>query len=512
MPTPTTIDSNDVVMSFAEELTIGVLPVTPVWYQMEPNTVGDFGGDPSLVSRKILGSTKIQKGSIVGIDPKVSLNVDHTKNNLQRLLQGFFFADIDQLFSTAPLSGTQVALTSVASADKSYNAASGLATVNTKHLLFASGFTNSANNGLKTVATVAAGKITVAEVLVNEAAPPAAAKLEVCGVQFAAGDAVLTYAAPVFTLNTTAFNLTTLGIKAGDWLYVGGDAAAMAFATAGAFYGRVASAPTATAIVFDKTRGGSAPIADAGTAKTIQVFFANDLRDQTSAASVRRTYDWERQLGNDGVGTQSEHASGCVANELGIKIAKKAKIEVDLGFVGLQHSTRTGTQGISSGTRVAALGEDALNTSSDIYSNKLAPVDAATLNPTAYFGYITEANVKLSNNAVINEAVGNVAGFDVNRGDFEWGGDLQAYFTTNAAIAAVRAKALVTWDLIVARGNWGMIIDVPALELAGGLAKAEKNKPVMLPLKKQAVQNALGYTASQQFFPYLPTIAMPVAA
>jgi hypothetical protein len=500
------IDANAATTSFAEEsTTLGTLPGSPIWYAREPNTIGDFGGEPSSVARKPLGTRKVSKGSLTGIAPKVSLNEDLTQSNMPRLLQTFTQSAVRQKPSTQTYAGVTVALTSVASADNSYNAASGLTVFLAKHLLKASGFTVAANNGLKTAVTTAAGKVTVAETLVNET-PSAAAKLEAVGVQFAASDCAMTYSAPTLTLTTSVFNLTTLGLNVGEWVHIGGDSAASKFATATLFgYARIASI-AANAIVFDKVRG-LVPAADTGTGKTIHLYFQNVIKDET--VDTQKSVQWEVQLGSDGVGIQSQIVTGCIGNELTLNMQKKDKLNVDLGFIGIDHQLRTGTQGILAGTRVAAFNESAINNSSDLFLGRLTLVDATTLSPAQYYGFSSESSLMIANNATLDEAEGEAGGFDVTLGDFDVTGKITAYFTTVAAISAMRANVSATYDKIYAAQNAGFVFDLPLVTLGGAIPKIEKNKAIELPIDTQGCVGPNGYTLLFGFWPYLPTIAMP---
>jgi hypothetical protein len=510
---PNKINSNSTGLNFAEE--VANVPKTlagsPVWYELEPNTYSDFGGDFKLVARDPINAARSRKkGSITDLDTAGGWNEDLTATNMPRLLQSFFFAAAREKPKTQPLNGTQVPITSVDSGTKQFRAASGLGVFIAKLLVWAEGFGISANNGLKTVTASAAGQVTVAEALTDEASPPAGAKLTVVGVEFATADATLTATAANLTLGTTAFNLTTLGLLPGELVFIGGDAAGAQFVggTNKPGYGRVYSV-AASALVLDKTTW--TPATDAGTGKKVHVYFMSSvLRNETDPTLiVARSQQLERGLGNDGSGIQSELLLGAFGNELTFNIPKSDKLTLDLKYVALDYETRTGTQGLKTGTRIAALGEDAFNTSRDVWRIRMAVLDPATLNPTPYFGYINEAKITINNKVQVSKAVSVLGGFDISPGNFEAGGNVDAYFTTVAAIAAIKSNADVTTDAILAKKNRGIAIDFPLHGLGGGRLKVEKDQAIMLPLDTPAYQSAFGHTLLMGWFHYLPTVAMP---
>ena len=99
--------------------------------------------------------------------------------------------------------------------------------------------------------------------------------------------------------------------------------------------------------------------------------------------------------------------------------------------------------------------------------------------------------------------------FDTTAGNFEVGGSITAYFTTVAAVKAVRANADVGLSVISAAKNAGFIFDIPLLGLGGGRLNVEKDAPITVPLEPAGAENENGYTMLYEVFSYLPTVAMP---
>lgn len=508
------IDSNVTGLAFAEEATLKVLPGTneadAVWFELEPNSYNDFGGELSTVARApINASRQRKKGTITDLDASGGFNTDVTQSNLTRLLQGFFFADAREKPSTAPMNGVAVAITGVSASTDTFAAASGLGIFAAGDLVLASGFGVAANNGLAVVTSANATGVVTSKALTDEASPPATAKLQAVGFEFASGDLTLTASASSIVLGCTAGDFTTLGLNVGEWVFIGGDATGNKFANANNVpgYGRIKSIAAKSLELSETTFTATT---DDGTGKSIRIFFGTVIRNEKDPSLIkRRSYNLERQLGNDGDGTQSEYLLGAIPNEFTLNVPQADKMNADLTFVAMDNVQRTGAQGLKAGTRIGALGEDAFNTSSDIYRLRMNVVDPNALNNSALFGYVSELNLSINNNVSPSKAIGVLGAFDASAGDFEVGGSLTAYFTTVAAVQAVRNNSDVALNVIAAQRNAGVVFDIPLLSLGGGRINVEKDAPITVPLESSGAENAAGYTMMATFLPYMPNVGMP---
>lgn len=499
-------DSNLTGLSFAEETTLGVLPGTPIWYGLEPNSYSDFGGQIATVARNPINATRQRKkGTVTDLDASGGFNSDLTMNNLTRLLQGFFFAALREKPSSIPLNGTAVPCTSVTAATDKFNFGADPGAFLAGHLIKSSGFGVAANNLMTIVVSTDADDITVGNLLADEASPPAGAKIEVVGFQLGSGTSAIAMNGALVRLTDSGTNFTTLGLLPGEWVFVGGDSAPTKFGTNLPGFARI-SVINAGYLEFDKVSWAAS--AETGTGKTIQIFFGNLLRNEPSAANiVRRTYNIERTLGNDGVGVMSEYLVGAVANELTVNIPQADKVNVDLSFVAIDNVQRTGTLGPKGGTRPALVAEDAINTSSDFARIKLALASTTDAAVVPLFAFATELTLTVNNNVSPNKAIGTLGAFDTSTGTFEVGGSLTAYFADVAAVQAVRNNSDVTLDIAIAKGNRGIVFDIPLLSLGDGRLSVEQDQPITLPLEQNAAESRFGYTAAMMFFPYLPTAA-----
>lgn len=508
MAIKTKIDSNATGLRYSEELSIGVVDPSAVWVPMEPNSYDNFGGEIKKTPRApITASRQNKKGVVTDLDAAGGLNQDLTHENLQDMLQGFMFANhrVKDEF------GGGGEITNVDGTADEYDGTGiedGLAIGD---LVFAAGFTNAENNGLKIVDNVTGpDTVGVAEVIVDEV-PPAAATLIKVGLQAAAGDLDISAVGALPQLTTTALDFTTLGLIPGEWIFIGGDLATDAFTNAvNNGFARIKTIET-LAITFDKTQ--ATMVTEASTTETVRLFFGRVLKNEADPTlQVRRTYQLERTLGapddTEAAEIQAEYLIGAVGNELTMNMETADKINVDLAYVATDHETIAGPDALKTGTRPSLVEADALNTSSDFSRLKMNVVDPANSNPTALFGFLLDFNIKISNGIKPNKAISVLGAFEMSAGNFTVSGDMTAYFSEVAAIAAVRNNSDVTLDFAVVAGNAGVMVDIPLLGLGDGRLNVEKDEPITIPLTHEAAGDpVLDHTLLMVFFDYLPTAA-----
>lgn len=218
------IDSNRTGLRIAEEASLGVLPGTPVWYPYEPNSYDNLGGEiTTLVRNPINSSRQRQKGVVVDLDAAGGFQSDLTQENLENIMQGFFFADLRRKGEEVP--------TVVDGTNDEFDVASTTG-FNIGSLVYARDLAEAANNGLHLVNAVTINtSIGVDTDLAAEASAPTDSSLVVVGHEFAASelDVDVSGDLPRITSNATAAAATlTLtpdfapDIADGDVVEIGG--------------------------------------------------------------------------------------------------------------------------------------------------------------------------------------------------------------------------------------------------------------------------------------------------
>ena len=502
------IDSNATGLRFAEEATPKTLIVSPIWYPLEPNSYDGFGPEYAKIPRRPIGPTRQKrKGVVSGFEASGGFNQDLTFSNLTRLLQGFFFANIREKQTTKPMNGSQVSITAVATADDSFTAAAGLSGILSGDLLFVSGASIAANNGLKVADGASTGTtITVAENLTDESPSANAIVIKRVGYQFdvATADITIVNGLPRINRASGAVDYTTLGLIPGEWVHLGGDDTDLQFVDNQGF-ARVKTVAAAY-IEFDKTT--FTPVAETGTGLTVQIFFGDMIKNESDPSLIlHKTVQLERTLGNDGVGTQSEYLTGAYANELTINVPEEDKVNIDLSFVCLGHEKRTGTIGVKSGTRPTAALEEAYNTTIDTTRFRMSynRTDGSVYTPL--FAYATEMTITINNNVSPNKAITVLGGFASTAGLFEVGGEVDAYFADTSSVQAIEDNSDISLDVWIQRDNKALMFDIPNLQLGDGQLEVELDEPIKLPLSNEATESQFNSTLAFQCFSYLPDLA-----
>lgn len=518
------IDSNFTELWIAEEECPGVLPSTPVWYQQEPNSYSDLGGDVETAQRDYINpSRQKQKGAPVSQEAAGGFNTDVTASNMTRLLQGVFLADARQPVTTKPLNGTPpFAMTGVTDNSGDLQVAADAATNDfaVNDLVLQEGFGNPNNNGLALVTAISSGPDVMdtdnGGRAVAAETPGADAFVEKVGIQFASADASISYVSGVLSLVSAALDFTAItDLFPGMWVFVGGDGATNSFANNAPGYARIKSI-SGSAIVFDECTW--TPVTDAGTGKAIQMFIPVTVKNENTPALIKkRTYHIERTLGlSEDDTVQAQYLEGAVPGELSVSIPTGDKVMADISFPAHREYEVTGldTDLRLTGTRVDSLRQEAINTSTDIYRLRISLIDPdnITPNPEALFAYVQEANFSINNTVASQKAVGLLGALENTVGTFAVSGSVTAYLTTMAVKRAIRTLKDCSMNYIVAKNNKGIILDVPLVSLSGGKINVDKDAPVTIPISTSGSENSLGYTASYSEFKYLPDVAMPTVS
>lgn len=499
------ISSNITGLRFAEEESIGVLPTSPapVWYPLEPNSYDDFGGELTRVARNPINpSRQRKKGNVTDLDASGGFESDLTQENMQSILQGFFFADLRTKAekAVAVISGSPLAYQVTLGTDFKVG-----------DLLFAKGFDSTDNEGLKAVTAAAAGSVTTTGLV---AATGQSGIVSRVGVQFTSGDAQIDVSNPLPRLVTTTKDPTEIGLIPGEFVWIGGDSAGTQFANAeNNGWARVKSV-TDEYIEFDKA--SSVMVADTGTGKTIRLFCGRVLKNEIGTLIKRRTYQLERTLGAPETTQpnqiQSEYIVGAVPGTFEFVLNTADKATCNLSFVATDNEQRTGVTGLKAGTRPGIVEADMFNTSSDIKRVKMAVVSEINEAPLPLFGFITDLTLTIENNLEPNKAIGVLGSFDVTEGTFQIDAQMTAYFSDISAVQAVRNNADVTLDMHMVANNAGISIDIPMIGLGDARANVEQDQAITLPLTAEAGTGAkydpnMDHTLLMVFYDYLPDLA-----
>ena len=495
-----------------------VLTVTTVgtgvakWYELEPNSYDSLGSEIETTARSPINASRQQKkGVVTDVTADGGFNSDITQTNLQRLMQGFFFAKAHERATSSSIKSVADSVTLASVAGTTITMVTGdESKFKIGSLVKLSGFSNSGNNGVFEVTALPTGALTCgAATFTSETkAVGGPQKIEIVGYEFPSAD--VSVAAPTggkFVMTSAAGKFGELGLEVGEWIHVGGDAIINRLVSNAPGFARVVSVVDAT-LTLDQCSWAT-PVADTGTGKQLQIYLGTVIRNEKDPTLIKcQSYQVERTLGQDAFGTQSQYLVGAVANEFKLNIPSVEKLNADVSFQALDTETRNGSTGVKLGDRVSVAVESAFNTTSHIYQTRLYVHDPDQITPDSLFGFVMDGELTINNNVEGLKAIGTLGSVDLNVGDFIVSGSLNVYFATVAAVEAVRANSSVGFNIITALDNAGFVFDIPLLTLGGGRLDVEKDSAIMLPLETMAAENESGYTLLSTWFGYLPTVAM----
>jgi len=490
------VKTNFTTLQAAIETSPGVLPGSPTWKQYQPNDISDFAATIATVARRPISPNRMaQKGTVTDLDSSPAFNTDLTYEATRDFLEGFAFAVYTGPAVFGPFETNDVTAATVSG----YTVSAGGALVQNT-LVYARGFSTSANNGLKVVGAGSTGTNIDVSGLTAEPSPPTNAEVAVAGFQGASGDIGLDANGD---LTSIVLDFTTLSLSVGQFIWVGGETAGTQFATA-AYRGYARILTIAAHLITLDKRDWTVAAADNGSGKTIQVFFGRFLRNVavTDGDFLERSFNIEAgwqdliAVGTDGY----EYAIGSYCNTVAFNIPLTDKVTLDCGFVAMDVEAPTSTRKTNASTPILAVDSTAYSSTSNVARLSVAKLDETGL--TTWFKSLT---FTLNNNVSPEKVVGLLGGAFMNVGNLDVTISGQILFTNGDVVAAIRNNTTVTMDFALRNENGAMVVDVPEMTLGDGSRDLVVDATVLQNLTGTAHQSATFGTAfSVSVLPYAP--------
>jgi hypothetical protein len=483
--------TNNFGLQYAKEETIGVLPTSPEWHLLEPNAISTFGATISTVARSPISKNRQRrKGTVVDLDSAVEFDADLTLSHFVDFVEGFVMANFV---------GPVVTIPTACDADSYTVPTLGAAPV-ANTLIYVRGFAVAANNGLKVVdAGATTTDIPVTDTLVAEAAPPDGVELAICGIRGATGDIDIDADGNLFS---TALDFTTLGLTAGQSIWIGGTATANKFVgAANRGFARVVSV-TAHVISLDKKSQAFVP--ETGTGLQIDIFIGRFLKNVgvDDGNFLEQSFQFEgAYTGLDNpTGDMYEYSKGNFCNTMSFDLPLTDKATVTFGFIGTDTAIPTDTQETNADTPIVPNKTAAFNTSADIARLRIQNVDEEGLSTD-----FKSLSFTLNNNVSPEKVLANLGARFMNTGNLEVDIEAQLLFSNAAVVTAIRENTRLSMDFSIRNEDGTILVDIPSLTLGGGDREFPVNESVLINTTAQAYGDAVyGNSIGITLFAYTP--------
>jgi hypothetical protein len=515
------LQSEFLTVNIAPETTFGT-QAAAAWWQAEPDVGGitDFYAQLKNVAREPVSKNMMEEiGEVVGLDaaPKLmgDLNVDMINMlgaSILRTTAKFPGGTGTGRWTGAAGYGARVSAVT-AGAPASYTVDVGGA-LPSGTIVFGEGFLNDANNGIHVLTSGSiATSIKTSDTLVTEV-PPANARLWVVGYQAAVTDFAITVAGGVTSLTSIANVLNTLGITPDSWMWIGGGTAAapgaLGFTINPANRGLVHVLTVAAgAITID--RFAAAFGADAGTGKTIQIFFGPWFRNvpNDSADYAKLSHTLELVLPKLAAGSADDfcYSIGSAIGTFDLDAGLEGLVKATIGFVAMDCTDPTITRATGAAAALAPTSPYAFQTADGVKRGRVTKLDGTPV----LSGDIQSWKLAVNHGAKPYKAQGGTAQNTPGNRDILFG-KVTATATLNASVSqddlwkAIRANTKLRWEeLLRSSTGAGFLVDFPYCTASGGAPSGPANDVVQFsPVLRAFKDPVSGKALAMQLFPYLP--------
>lgn len=450
MPT----NSNRTAVALVKETTIGTTPATPAFKAQRVTSAQFKFAIKTQIGKEIRPDRQIVDAIRVGSEPSSTLGIEVSHEADFDWIEPAMFNLLTTRWQSLQNAGSGDVITSVTTGggDGTYNSASG--TWATGDIVAASGFTNSANNGIFVgIAGSGADILVVVNASAVAETPQAGARLKKVGFQGASA-----------AIAATATGLTGVsglgGLKKGEWVKIGGTAAASQFATAADNgWARLSADASGGTLTFD-IFPSSSWAADVGTGKTIQVYAGEYARPGLTLFS----YTFEEQLQDVAV-PEFHYYKGMVMSKVTLNNKAQALLEGSTEWRGL--TSEIDTTRFAGATDVIAPSFGLMTgsaTGSKCFINGAAPTG---------LNVVTATELTIDNTLRTQIAIGNDSPIGIGVGRTDVKGKLSFYYGDESVLNNLRNNIAVGLALIAESGDdtfgrQALLIDMPRIKFLDG--------------------------------------------
>ncbi len=504
--------TNNVGFAYTIETSLGVAGTA--WFLLEPNTINRFGAVNTVVARSPISKNRQRrKGTVTDRDSALEFEHDLTLSVFLDFIEGFCFATAQNIemdiLSTAVTTATDdytIAALSATQADKLEFVVAQYAT-----LIFGRGFSNSENNGLKSLdadVATSATVIGVAENLVTEALPPANARVELAGLRSLAAAADFTWdfdaIANTGTLISAAdiTDFTQFGLIIGMRCHIGSPDTsniivnAFQNSVANDMFGYATIKSFGTGqIVFENL--DAALKFDDLTAPTtaLDLLFGKFIRNVAvdDADFLERSFQFEAEFPNlqdPGPGDEFQYSKGNFCDTAAFSLPLSDKATISFGFLGTDTDDPTIIRKAGASTALEPVLTASFNTSADIAKLRIQDLDDTGI--TTDFKSLT---ITLNNNVSAEKVLGTVGAKFLNTGNFEVDFEAELLFTSSTVVNRISNNTTVSLDFVIKNVEGTIAVEIPSMTLGDGALNLAVNESVKIRTTGQAFQDAiLGYS------------------
>lgn len=485
-------ETNRTKLGYVMESTWGTTPASPAFKNLRITSMPDLSSNPvTKVSNELRSDRNVPDSILVDYDAGGSFGFEMSFNAMPDIYKMALFnawtAQTVDTTATEVVANTKT-ITVAADGDTKFPANS---------MVWLSGFSNSTNNGFKTVDSSTATTVVVDQTMADETSTSGV--ITFIGLEAPAGIVTSTTASEdtggyaLRSSNTTTIDFTDFfgNVGIGDWIYIGAGGGNYGFA-AGNGFARVSGTITDDNIPLDIVPTGFTT--DLATTKTIRISVGDSLYNGVT----RYSCTLEQQF--------QDHTSplygvfpGAVVNNLQMTLNAA---DIAMGTVSFMTKAPTfSTTRTASASDVSAAAYDVLNTSSNVASIIEGSGPLTT-------NYALSASITVDNSLRKRNAIGTIGPYDVRAGRCNVSGTINTSFEDKTLFDKLLNNT-ATGFMTVMRDSIGQcfLIDIPKLKYTSGNPSIGGiDQDVDLSLGFQGLlHSTYGYTIKIMQFHYLPS-------